>query len=115
SRRGFRRARADDKRAAPRVHGVRKAPLRQRLLFVVQIATRDRPRRNEGRPAKEEAAEADDVVDDDHDDYDDANDSAVAIDSASAAGIRTGRSVFASTHACEVHPSAITSPPRVTT
>ena len=100
---------------------VGEAALRYGLLLVLPRRAGDRDRRDQG--SAEEAAEAhhdvhDDYVDvDDENDSDDDNDSAsaLAIDSAKAAGIRVGRNVFASTHACAVQPSAITPSFRVTT
>ena len=114
-RRGIRVVIPQDEQRAQGLRRRREAALRHDVLLVL-------PRGDEGHPrGHEEAAEGrdrhdDDGHDDDHpqeddDDYDDA--SALAIASARACGMRVGRRVFASTQACDVHPSAISSPSRV--
>ncbi len=107
-----------------------KASLRCDLLLVL-------PRRARGDPVRDQAAAETEAGrahhDDEHDDHDhhdpdydddsetaedddlfDDDPSALAIAAASPAGIRVGRSVFASTQACDVQPSAIISPSRST-
>ncbi len=82
----------------------RQGALSRRLLLVVRRLAGARPRRPEAEEAEgedEEAARYGDVADDD---------SARAIASTSHCGIRVGRKVAASTHACAVHPSASSSP-----
>ena len=89
-----------------RLLGRREAAQQGHLLLVVRRRAGARPRRPEAEEAEaeEEAAGYDDDVDVADDD------SARAIASTSHCGIRVGRKVAASTHACAVHPSASSVP-----
>ena len=114
--RGERVAGPLDERRAQGLRRRREAPLRHEVLLVVSRRGQADPGRNEAEPRSDR--DDHDRHDDDHhdhheddEDYDDA--SALAIASARFCGIRIGRSVFASTQAWDVQPSAITSPPRV--
>src|SRR5262249_30754030 len=111
------RAVALDERPQARLQRGREAPVRHDLLLVVSRRTADHPRRPEGRPAAEEEAGEATAQGDDDDDVDDPYDdrSVTSIAAASSAGMRVGRSVFASTQAGDVQRSATSWPSRAIT